>query len=152
MIIPIVRFLLLLTGAMVVGTLFAIWVGADPRGFSYTTFVEQHQAAVRGLNMVVPVLGLDTILLTLLLAYLQRTWRSQMVILFVATGFLLIAGLITHYGNQSIDAEVMGWTVDSPPPTWEALRDRWWQLHVQRLIAGVVGYTLIVIAVLRRRV
>ncbi len=152
MIIPVARFLLLFTGALVVGSMFAIWAGYDPRGFSYVTFVEVHQNAVRGLNVVLPVLGLDTIVLTLLLAYLQRAWKSQLVLLLVAAGFLLIAGLLTRFGCQPINAIVLGWSVENPPSAWEVLRDRWWQFHVLRFVAGLIGYALVVVSVLRRPV
>jgi hypothetical protein len=50
------RFLQLMIGAFVVGSMFAVWAGYDPRGYSYATYVEQHHNVVRGLNVLIPAL------------------------------------------------------------------------------------------------
>ena len=113
------RFFQLLLGAFVVGTMFAVWVGYDPRGFSYATYVEQHQNAVRGLNVLIPALALITILLTLYTAYLQRAWRGQMLLLLLATVFLVVAGLATRLGCQPINAIVDTWSPNAIQSDWE---------------------------------
>ncbi|MBK6552262.1 MAG: DUF1772 domain-containing protein [Flavobacteriales bacterium] len=143
------RFFQLVLGGIVVGTMFAVWAGFDSRGFSYTTFVEHHQNAVLGLNILVPALASLAILLTFYIAYLQRAWRGQMVLLLVAAGCMIVAGLATRFGCQPINAIVDTWTSDAPPTDWEVLRAEWWHYHFVRMVAGTVGYSLIVFAVVR---
>ncbi len=72
--------------------------------------MEQHHGVVRGLNVLIPVLAACTILLTLFSAWLQRTWRGQLMLLLLATVFLVAAGLVTRFGNQPINAIVDMWT------------------------------------------
>lgn len=143
------RFFQLLLGAFVVGTMFAVWVGYDPRGFSYATYVEQHQNAVRGLNVLIPALALITILLTLYTAYLQRAWRGQMLLLLLATVFLVVAGLATRLGCQPINAIVDTWSPNAIQSDWEVMRAEWWHYHVVRTVSGTIGYALVVFSVVR---
>ncbi|MBK7381801.1 MAG: DUF1772 domain-containing protein [Flavobacteriales bacterium] len=143
------RFLQLMIGALVVGTMFAVWAGYDPRGFSYTTYVEQHHNAVRGLNVLIPALAMLTTVLTLFAAWLQRAWRSQVMILLAAVVLMLCAGLVTRFGDQPINAIVDTWPMDSPPADWEVLRADWWTYHLIRMGFGTIGYALIVWSVVR---
>jgi hypothetical protein len=61
------------------------------------------------------------------------------------------AALITRFGNQPINAEIMTWTADTIPVDWEALRDRWWERHVMRFAATVGGLLLLVAAIFHDR-
>ncbi|MBZ0206633.1 MAG: DUF1772 domain-containing protein [Flavobacteriales bacterium] len=149
MILSMARFFQLMLGALVIGTMFAVWVGYDPRGFSYTTYVELHQNSVRGLNVLVPALASITIVLTFFIAYLQRAWRGQMVLLLVASGCMIIAGLATRFGCQPINAIIDNWTATTAPSDWEVLRADWWYYHLVRLVSGTLGYALLVFAVVR---
>jgi hypothetical protein len=148
MLVPL-KFLQLMLGALVVGAMFCIQMGYDPRGLTYDAYVQEHQTAVAGLNVLMPVLGGALILCTLALAYLQRWWKSQLAILILAAIAFLIAGLITRLGNQPINATVMTWTIGSPPEGWEVLREDWWYYHSLRLGVGLAGYALVVVAAIR---
>jgi hypothetical protein len=119
------RFLQLMIGAFVVGSMFAVWAGYDPRGYSYATYVEQHHNVVRGLNVLIPALAAFTIVLTLFAAWQQRAWRSQLLLL------------------------VDTWTTANPPAGWEVLRADWWTFHLMRMCLGTIGYALIVWSVVR---
>jgi len=68
----IIRFCLLLILALIVGTMFGIWIGYDPASLSATAYVEQQQNAIRALNTLLPVLGAVCILLTIVLAFLAK--------------------------------------------------------------------------------
>lgn len=149
MVLSIARFFQLMLGALVIGTMFAVWAGYDPRGFSYTTYVEQHQNSVRGLNVLVPALAAITIVLTFFIAYLQRAWQGQMTVLFVAAACMIIAGLATRLRCQPINAIIDNWTPASAPTNWEVLRAEWWHYHLVRMVSGTIGYALVVFAVMR---
>src|SRR5207253_4336103 len=60
----------LVLAGLLAGTMFGIWLGYDPRNLSAAAFVEQHQNAVRALNITMPVLGAICIALTIVHAYL----------------------------------------------------------------------------------
>jgi hypothetical protein len=40
--------------------------------------------------------------------------------------FFVVAGLVTRFGNQPINAVVMTWQASAPPSGWEEARDQWW--------------------------
>ena len=143
------RFLQLMIGALVVGSMFAVWAGYDPRGYSYATYVEQHHNVVRGLNVLIPALAAFTIVLTLFAAWQQRAWRSQLLLLLMAAALMIGAGLVTRFGDQPINAIVDTWTTANPPAGWEVLRADWWTFHLMRMCLGTIGYALIVWSVVR---
>lgn len=143
------RFLLLMIGALVTGTMFAVWAGYDPRSFSYATYLEQHHNAVRGLNVLVPALGMLATVLTLFAAWQQRGWRSQWMLLLGAALLMVAAGMVTRFGNQPINAIVGTWPADNAPANWEVLRTQWWNYHLVRMCLGTIGYALVVWTVVR---
>ena len=53
---------LLLVG-LLAGSMYGIWFGYDVTRYSPATFVEVHQGAVRGLNTLLPLMGLAAIVL-----------------------------------------------------------------------------------------
>lgn len=128
----------LCAAATVAGGTVTIWRGFPPQGLSPVAFVEMQQDAIRGLNVFLPVAGLLAIVATLALVWLeqgaQRRW------LLMALGLFVAAGIVTRFGNQPINAIVMGWTPDAPPKGWEVLRDRWWTLHLLRTALTGSGY------------
>ena len=151
MLVTATRFLQLYLGSLVVGTMFAVWVGYDPRGLTYATFVEQHQNAVSGLNTLIPALGALLILLTLLLVYLLREQSGQRWPLLAGALCFVGAGLATRLGCQPINALVDTWTTEDPPSDWQALRADWWHYHLLRLGSGAIGFALVLWAALRSR-
>lgn len=132
--------------ALVAGSVFGIWRGYNPASFSATTFIEQHQNAVRGLNTLMPVLGALTILSTLTWAYLQRAEKGNWYLLVVALVLLLASALVTRFGNQPINAQVMTWSPTAPPVGWQDLRDAWWRFHLIRTGSTILALLLLIIA------
>src|SRR5258706_4902171 len=139
----IVRFASIVFAALISGGMFVIWVGYDPAPLSPPTYVEQQQNVIRALNMLMPVLGAITVVLTLISAFLQRKDRKAFVLLIVAAAFLIVSGLLTRFGNQPINAIVMTWDIARPPANWIELRDQWWGFHRLRTISGLVALILI---------
>jgi uncharacterized membrane protein len=132
--------------ALVAGTVFGIWLGYDPATLSPATYIEQQQEAIRALNFTMPVLGAIGILLTMISAVLARAERRKFYLLVGAAACLLVAGLVTRFGNQPINAMVMTWNAHTPPADWANLRDEWWKWHVDRTIAAIAGLSLILLA------
>lgn len=144
------RCALLLLLAALVGTMFGVWVGFDPSYLSARAYIEQQQNAIRSLNALLPLIGLLSIVLVGILAF--RSVRPRVRYLLVAAAIcLIVAGLITRFGNQPINALVLHWTPDAPPPDWSTWRDRWWHLHQIRTVFGVAAYVLVVLSMLAKR-
>ena len=143
---PIVNFANLLLAALVVGTMFGIWLGYNPVDLSPRAYVEQQQHAIRALNVTMPVLGALTVLLTLASAFLARRSRRQLALLLGAVVCLVAAGLVTRLLNQPINAVVITWAADAPPTNWMELRDEWWRWHMVRTGFGIVGLSLLIAA------
>lgn len=139
----IIRLLNVLLAGLMAGAVFSIAVGYNPRYLSVGAYVEQHQNAVNGLNTLLPLLGLFTILLTLGSAYLQRSDRMVLIPLIIAALFFITSGLVTRFGNQPINSIVMTWAKDSIPENWTELRAKWWSYHLIRTATTFVGFAIV---------
>jgi uncharacterized membrane protein len=142
------RFILLLLFSLVVGTTFGVWAGFNPSSLSATAYVEQQQNAIRSLNTLLPAMGAACILLAGWLAFRAKGNARMRYLLIGAIVCLVIAAMVTRFGNQPINAEVMTWNPQSPPANWTQLRDTWWQWHVVRTLAGILGLALALLALL----
>ncbi len=147
----IIRFIDLLLVGLVAGTTFGIWVGYDPAGLSAATYLEQQQHAIRALNTLMPTLGALCIVLTLTLAIMTKRSPRARYLLVAALLCLVTAGVVTRFGNQPINIQVMTWTAQTLPQNWTQFRDWWWQWHVIRTVATVAALCLVIMAVLTQR-
>ncbi|CAL1517750.1 DUF1772 domain-containing protein [Chitinophaga sp. MM2321] len=150
MITVIIRFFDILMAGLIAGTLFGIWIGFDPKSLSAPTYVEQQQSVIKALNVLMPILGLITILLTITAAFLQSRHQAVFVTLLVAAGFLMISGLVTRFGNQPINSIVMTWDKMNVPANWTELRDKWWLLHKIRALTAFISFCLIIWSGMRK--
>jgi uncharacterized membrane protein len=141
-----IGFVNLLVVSLVAGAVFGIWLGYNPATLSPTTYIEQQQEAIRALNVTMPVLGTIGILLTVTSAILARTERRTLYVLIGAAVCLLVAGLVTRFGNQPINAIIMTWNTQAPPANWMDFRDEWWKWHIVRTLAAVAGLCLLLLA------
>jgi uncharacterized membrane protein len=144
----IVRFILLVLLCLLVGTMFGILVGYNPASLSAMAYVEQQQNAIRALNTLLPVMGAVCIVLALVLAVLSKRDSRSRYLYAGAAALMLVAALVTRFGNQPINAIVMSWSPQAPAANWSQLRDQWWQWHIVRSIAGIGALVLITLAVL----
>ena len=113
-----IRFLNLFLAALAVGTMFGVCLVFNPTGLDGTSYVTLQQQGIRQLNVVMPILGAVTIAMTLAAAVMARA-DTTLLALFVATALaFLLAGLITRFLNQPINAIVIQWPPSSPPPAW----------------------------------
>jgi hypothetical protein len=138
----------LLSAALTAGAMFGLWLGMDPPRLPASIYVAQQQALIRGMNVAMPLLGATTILLTLVNAFEARNDQLVFMLFLTSAGCFLVAGLVTRFRNQPINAVVSTWSTDAPPPGWEQLRDRWWRWHVLRTASGVTGLCVLIAATL----
>jgi hypothetical protein len=134
---------IVLTG-LIAGIIFGIWLGYNPEGLSAVTYVEQQQSTIRALNVLMPILGLISIILTIVYAVICKREKLKRNTLLLATGLLIVSGLITRFGNQPINAIVITWNLDNIPDIWATLRDNWWTFHVIRTFSAIAAFILIV--------
>ena len=146
-----IRFVLLVLLALLVGTMFGIWVGFNPARLSASAYVEQQQNAIRSLNTLLPAMGAVCVLLTVVLAVLSKGDSRSRSLLVAAAVLMVTAGLVTRFGNQPINAVVMTWSAQAPAENWAQLRDAWWQWHIVRSLAGITALALTTLAVLGHR-
>lgn len=147
----ILRFVDLLLVALLTGTMFGIWLGYNPSDLSPGAYVEQQQHAIRALNAPMRILGAVCILLTMTLAVLDRSRRPVCFLLVTAAVCIAAAGVVTRFMNVPINAEVMTWSIQAPPPNWTELRDQWWQWHIVRTCAGIGALSFLILAILTDR-
>lgn len=143
-----VRFISLFATSLLVGTMFGIWLGFNPSALTANAYVEMQQNAIRALNTPLPALGLVCVLLTVALAALTKNDRRGRYLFVAAAMCLVIAGLVTRFGNQPINAVVMTWSPQAPAANWTELRDVWWHWHILRTVAGVVALGLALLGAL----
>ena len=150
MTILIIRFFNILMAGLIAGILFGIWIGYNPQSLSAPTYVEHQQSVIKALNTLMPLLGLITIVLTVISAFMQRANKSVFISLLIAAVLLIISGLITRFGNQPINAIVMTWNKVAVPGNWTELRDKWWSLHITRAVTAISAFCLIVWSSMRK--
>jgi uncharacterized membrane protein len=148
MIANVIRFVLLLILGLLVGTMFGIWLGFNPLSLSAGAYVEQQQNAIRSLNTLLPLMGTACIALTVWLVILAKNDPRTRWLLITAVACLVVAAVVTRFFNQPINAVVIGWNAQSPPPEWAQLRIEWWQWHIVRTVAGLASFGFALAAVL----
>jgi uncharacterized membrane protein len=145
----IVDFTNLLFAALLVGAMFAVWLVFNPAGLDAGTYVALQQQGVRTLHPALPILGVATILVTIIAAVLGRADSTRFWLLIATAACLAASGLITRFLNMPINAIVMTWGSDSLPSNWMALRNAWWRWHCFRLVTGLAGFSLLLAATLK---
>jgi len=139
-----------LLAALLVGAMFGMWLILNPAGLAAGAYVTVQQQAIRTLNLAMPMLGVITILLTILAAVLGRDDSIRLGLLVGTVACFVASGLITRFLNQPINAVVITWRPDAPPANWTAVRDEWWRWHLIRLLTGLGGLSLLIAAMLHR--
>lgn len=137
--------------SMVAGSVFGIWRGYNPTAYSGSTFVEMHQGAVNGLNILLPGLAFASIALVCALAWLARGNRVAVRLYLCALALMIVGGIVTRGFNQPINAQVMTWTGATLPAAWQAIRDDWWWWHVVRTGASVTAMAVLLAAIIADR-
>ena len=95
---------------------------------------------------VAEVLGLIS---TVILLYLLRKRRGAFVLTLVAA--ISFAGMLIVFavGNNPLNQQIMGWTPDTLPATWQQVRDAWDSFHAASSGLAALALIVLLIATLR---
>jgi hypothetical protein len=63
-----------------------------------------------------------------------------------ALALLVFVFGLTVVVNLPINADQLGWNVQSPPADWSAVRDRWQIAHATRTLAAVLAFAVLALA------
>ena len=139
----IIRFLNIITAGLLAGTSFGIWMGFNPLNLSPSTYIEQQQNMIRALNVLMITLVFSATIITIISAILQRGDKQAFIPLLIASLFFISCIIISRFGNQPINNEIMTWTSGTIPGNLSELRDKWWTFHIIRTIAELIALCLV---------
>lgn len=139
-----IKFIDVILTGLIAGIIFGIWIGFNPQNLSAVAYVEMQQNAIRALNVLMPILGWISVILTVTFAIQCKGEKLHRTLLFTAVALMIIAGLVTRFGNQPINAIVITWDLNNIPNTWTELRDKWWTFHIIRTLSAMASFALIV--------
>ncbi len=146
----VVRFLNVILAALLAGTSFGIWMGFNPMNFSISTYVEQQQHLLHALNTLMTCLVVLATLVTLASAFLQRKNKPVFVALLAAGIFFVACIIISRFGSQPLQNDMLVWKVGTAPRDWTSYRDKWWTFHITRTIAELIALSLVTLASIKR--
>ena len=139
----IIRFLNIIIAALLAGTSFGIWMGFNPLNLSPSTYIEQQQNMIRALNVLMITLVFSATIITIVSALLQRTDKQAFIPLLIASVFFISCILISRFGNQPINSEIMKWSSGTHQGNLSDLRDKWWTFHIIRTISELIALCLV---------
>ena len=147
----IVLFAALFFTALIAGGALVIWIDYNPSGMSAAFYVEKMQHAIQVFTTPFPIIVILSLLFSAASAFLARRERPGFYLLVAASSCVLVAALVTAFGNIPINNQIKTWSIASPPSSWVELSAQWWQFQTARTIAAVCGLALLILAVLIRR-
>jgi len=139
----IIRFLNIIIAALLAGTSFGIWMGFNPLNLSPSVYIEQQQNMIRALNVLMITLVFSATIITIISAILQRGNKQAFIPLLFASLFFISCIIISRFGNQPINNEIMTWTSGTVPANLSELRDQWWTFHIIRTISELIALCLV---------
>ena len=120
----IIRFLNIIIAALLAGTSFGIWMGFNPLNLSPSTYIEQQQNMIKALNVLMITLVFSATIITVISAILQRGNKQAFIPLLFASLFFISCIIISRFGNQPINNEIMKWTSGTLQGNLSELRDK----------------------------
>lgn len=139
----IIRFLNIIIAALLAGTSFGIWMGFNPLNLSPSLYIEQQQNMIRALNVLMITLVFSATIITIISAILQRGNKQAFIPLLFASLFFISCIIISRFGNQPINNEIMTWTSGTVPGNLSELRNQWWTFHIIRTISELIALCLV---------
>jgi uncharacterized membrane protein len=147
----IVLFAALFFVALVAGAAFAIWIDYNPAGMSSAFYTEKMQHAIRVFTVPLPAVVILGVLFTILSTLLARRERLDFYLLIAASVCIIAVALITARGNIPINNQIRTWSINSPPPDWAELAQKWWCFQTLRTVSAIAGLSLLTVTALVRR-
>ena len=139
----VIRLVALLLAALATGGLMVNWVGlarAMARVSSASAYTEFHQATNRTFDPYMPIVVFGALFGGIALAVVSSGVNSasgQLAILGAVCYAVVMA--ITLPTNLRTNRRIAGWSIQSPPDNWRAIRTGWIRYHVLRTLVSVPG-------------
>ncbi len=147
----VVLFAALFFVALVAGAAFAIWIDYNPAGMSSAFYTEKMQHAIRVFTVPLPAVVILGVFFTIVSTFLARRERLDFYLLIVASVCIVAVALITAWGNIPINNQIRTWSINSPPPDWAELAQKWWWFQTLRTLSAIGGLSLLTVTALVRR-
>ena len=139
----VIRLVAMLLAALATGGLMVNWVGlarAMAQLSSASAYTEFHQATNRTFDPYMPIVVFGALFGGIALAVVSSGVNS-------ASGQLAILGAVCYAvvlaislsTNVRTNKLIAGWSIQSPPDNWRAIRTGWIRYHVLRTLASVPG-------------
>jgi Domain of unknown function (DUF1772) len=140
---PVIRLVAMLLAALATGGLMVNWIGlarAMARVSSASAYTEFHQATNRTFEPYMPIVVFGAFFGAIALAVVSSGVNS-------ASGQLAILGAVCYAvvlaislsTNVRTNKLIAGWSIQSPPDNWRAIRTGWIRYHVLRTLVSVPG-------------
>ena len=141
----------MLLAALATGGLMVNWVGlarAMARVSSASAYTEFHQATNRTFDPYMPIVVFGAFFGGIALAAVSgvNSVAGQLAIIGAACYAVVIA--ITLAANLRTNKLIGGWSIQSPPGNWRAIRTGWIRYHVLRALVSVPCLTCCILCVL----
>jgi uncharacterized membrane protein len=146
------QFINILLLFLVAGVLWGTWfsLARSITSIAPKTFLAIGQIMIGNLALPMSILMPIALLSTLPALILLYQQKSMLAFYLTLGGLVLfvVALVITLVVNVPIDNQIKQWTVQTLPPNWKAIRDRWEFYHAVRTFVSLSGLGLIVGAAL----
>jgi uncharacterized membrane protein len=96
----------------------------------------------RVFTVPLPAVVILGVLFTILSTFLARGERLDFYLLIAAGVCIIAVALITARGNIPINNEIRTWSINSPPPDWAQLAQKWWCFQTLRTLSAIAGLSL----------
>lgn len=130
--------------ALVVGVFWGTWfsLSRSMSAITAATFLEIGHTMIANLGGPMAVLMPAALLsaVPVLLGLHRRGRRASFALALAGVGLLAVALVITLSVNVPIDYAIDRWTVDTLPPDWTSVRDRWEAYHAARTFVSLAGF------------
>jgi hypothetical protein len=149
------QFVTLLLYSLVAAVFWGTWLGLSRSiaDLSASTFLEVGRTMIGNLGGPMRVLMPSAVIATFALVVALARRHDLFAATFgTAALVLLLAAMgITLLVNVPIDQQIRGWTAETLPPAWQAIRDRWEFYHGTRTVVSIVGLACLFGSVLATR-
>ncbi|MGW6279393.1 anthrone oxygenase family protein [Kribbella sp. NPDC055071] len=111
------------------------------RGFGASVYTQVRLVELDSLDKLASATLIPAIILTVASAFWAR--GNDRLLVLVAVALLVIVFATTLAINLPINGDQSSWSVQSPPPDWADVRDRWQVAHVIRTAAAVLAFGIV---------
>lgn len=139
----------ILVSALVAGMFYGPWVALSRsiKTFTPEVFLAIVDRMNRNMAPIMTVLMPASLLSIIpVLLFSLHSQPTTFYLNLIAFALFVAALLVTVLIEVPIVQQIATWTVPTLPANWQQLRDRWIKFHVLRVITGLAGLVLLVIA------